>query len=178
MSLANVNCECRHRNRHDEEELGSSRIHHHQSYCEPATHQVDICQRSNMNALLRSSRQALRHANRSFASSAHPDRKVALLGAAGGIGQPLGLLLKVRIAMLLDGRCPASPRYTCVFACLQISPYVSHLSLYDIAGTPGVAADISHINSKALCKVGSVGRSWHGKQCLPRSIRTADLMTH
>ena len=36
---------------------------------------------------------------------------------------------------------------------MQISPYVSHLSLYDIAGTPGVAADISHINSKAICKV-------------------------
>lgn len=49
-----------------------------------------------MNALLRSSKQALQHAGRSFASSPHPDRKVALLGAAGGIGQPLGLLLKVR----------------------------------------------------------------------------------
>ena len=48
-----------------------------------------------MNALLRSSKQALQHASRSFASSPHPDRKVALLGAAGGIGQPLGLLLKV-----------------------------------------------------------------------------------
>lgn len=124
-----------------------------------------------MNALLRSSRQALQHANRSFASSAHPDRKVALLGAAGGIGQPLGLLLKVRIAILVDGRCLASPRSTCDFPCLQISPYVSHLSLYDIAGTPGVAADISHINSKALCKVGSVGRFRRNKQCLPRRVR-------
>lgn len=80
-----------------------------------------------MNALFRSSKQALQHAGRSFASGPHPERKVALLGAAGGIGQPLGLLLK-------------------------ISPYVSHLSLYDIAGTPGVAADISHINSKAIVK--------------------------
>ena len=123
-----------------------------------------------MNALLRSSRQALQHANRSFASSAHPDRKVALLGAAGGIGQPLGLLLKVRIAILVGGRCLASPRSTREFPCLQISPYVSHLSLYDIAGTPGVAADISHINSKALCKVGSVDGSRHGTLGLPRSI--------
>ena len=31
----------------------------------------------------------------------------------------------------------------------QINPYVSELSLYDIAGTPGVAADLSHINTKA-----------------------------
>lgn len=124
-----------------------------------------------MNALLRSSRQALQHASRSFASSAHPDRKVALLGAAGGIGQPLGLLLKVRIAMFLDGKCVAIPRFTCMFPCLQISPYVSHLSLYDIAGTPGVAADISHINSKALCKVGCVGRSRLGKLWLPHGVR-------
>ena len=50
-----------------------------------------------MNALFRSSKQALHHAGRSFASGPHPERKVALLGAAGGIGQPLGLLLKVRI---------------------------------------------------------------------------------
>ncbi len=34
---------------------------------------------------------------RRFASAATglPDRKVAILGAAGGIGQPLGLLMKV-----------------------------------------------------------------------------------
>jgi len=47
-----------------------------------------------------------------------------VLGAAGGIGQPLSLLLK-------------------------LSSEISHLSLYDIQGTPGVAADLSHINSKA-----------------------------
>jgi hypothetical protein len=38
-------------------------------------------------------------ATRSFsaaAGGAHPPRKVAVLGAAGGIGQPLGLLMKVR----------------------------------------------------------------------------------
>lgn len=34
----------------------------------------------------------------------------------------------------------------------QLSPYVSELALYDIAGTPGVAADVSHINSKAAVK--------------------------
>jgi len=35
----------------------------------------------------------------------------------------------------------------------QMNPYVSHLSLYDVVGTPGVAADVSHINSKAQVKV-------------------------
>ena len=50
--------------------------------------------------------------------------KVAVLGAAGGIGQPLSLLMK-------------------------LNPHVSELSLYDVVNTPGVAADLSHINSRA-----------------------------
>lgn len=50
--------------------------------------------------------------------------KVAVLGASGGIGQPLSLLLKH-------------------------NSMIDHLSLYDLAHTPGVAADLSHINSKA-----------------------------
>lgn len=50
--------------------------------------------------------------------------KVALLGASGGIGQPLGLLLK-------------------------INPKVASLALYDVANTAGVAADLSHIDSAA-----------------------------
>ncbi|XP_029359476.1 malate dehydrogenase, mitochondrial isoform X2 [Echeneis naucrates] len=61
---------------------------------------------------------------RSFSSSSHNNAKVAVLGASGGIGQPLSLLLKN-------------------------SPLVSHLSLYDIAHTPGVAADLSHIETRA-----------------------------
>ena len=36
---------------------------------------------------------------------------------------------------------------------MQINPAVTQLSLYDIVGTPGVAADISHINSKAKVQV-------------------------
>jgi len=48
--------------------------------------------------------------------------KITLLGAAGGIGQALGLLLKTQL------------------------PAGSELSLYDIAPlTPGVAVDLSHI---------------------------------
>ncbi|KAL2472709.1 Malate dehydrogenase 2 [Forsythia ovata] len=61
---------------------------------------------------------------RGFSSESSPERKVAVLGAAGGIGQPLALLMK-------------------------LNPLVSKLSLYDIAGTPGVAADISHINTRS-----------------------------
>ncbi|CAK9151684.1 unnamed protein product [Ilex paraguariensis] len=61
---------------------------------------------------------------RGYASESHPERKVAVLGAAGGIGQPLALLMK-------------------------LNPLVSKLSLYDIAGTPGVAADVSHINTRS-----------------------------
>lgn len=57
--------------------------------------------------------------------------KVSLLGASGGIGQPLALLLK-------------------------LNPRISELALYDIkqAMTPcvGVAADISHINTPAKVK--------------------------
>jgi malate dehydrogenase len=52
---------------------------------------------------------------------------VAVCGASGGIGQPLSLLLKQ-------------------------SPLVTHLSLYDIVNTPGVAADLSHIDSKCSVK--------------------------
>ena len=56
--------------------------------------------------------------------------KVAVLGAAGGIGQPLSLLLKD-----VDG--------------------ISHLALYDIVNAPGVAADLGHINTKAKVRSGA-----------------------
>ncbi|KAJ3257293.1 hypothetical protein HK103_004847 [Boothiomyces macroporosus] len=57
--------------------------------------------------------------------------KVAVLGAAGGIGQPLSLLIKT-------------------------NPLVTELALFDIVNTPGVAADLSHINTPAVVK-GYVG---------------------
>lgn len=47
-----------------------------------------------------------------------------MCGASGGIGQPLSLLLKQ-------------------------SPLITELSLYDIVHTPGVAADLSHIDTKS-----------------------------
>lgn len=63
---------------------------------------------------------------RSFSATSAKNNKVAVLGASGGIGQPLSLLLKH-------------------------SPLVSELSLYDLQHTKGVGADLSHIDTK--CKV-------------------------
>ncbi|KAK5175589.1 Malate dehydrogenase, cytoplasmic [Saxophila tyrrhenica] len=64
---------------------------------------------------------------RAFSATAANATKVAVLGSTGGIGQPLSLLLK-------------------------LNPRVSELALYDIVGGPGVAADISHINTKSNVK--------------------------
>jgi len=50
--------------------------------------------------------------------------KAVVLGAAGGIGQPLSLLLKA-------------------------NPLIKELALYDIVNTPGVATDLSHISTPA-----------------------------
>merc|ERR1719352_1741558 len=50
--------------------------------------------------------------------------KVAVLGAAGGIGQPLAMLCK-------------------------LSPNIDEVACYDVVGTPGVAADLSHCPTKA-----------------------------
>jgi len=66
----------------------------------------------------------LNNSSKKISTSAINQRHVAVMGASGGIGQPMSLLLKN-------------------------SPLVSKLSLYDIVHTPGVAADLSHINSKA-----------------------------
>jgi malate dehydrogenase len=54
-----------------------------------------------------------------------PGFKVAVLGAAGGIGQPLSLLMK-------------------------LNPLVSVLHLYDVVNTPGVTADVSHMDTTAV----------------------------
>ncbi|MEJ1272647.1 malate dehydrogenase 2 NAD (mitochondrial) [Cricetulus griseus] len=71
--------------------------------------------------------------------------KVAVLGASGGIGQPLSLLLKN-------------------------SPLVSRLTLYDIAHTPGVAADLSHIETRANVK------GYLGPEQLPDCLKGCDVV--
>jgi len=67
----------------------------------------------------------LRKAVRSFSTSSNA--KVAVIGAAGGIGQPMSLLIKM-------------------------NPQVTELALYDIVNVPGVAADLSHINTPGVVK--------------------------
>ncbi|KAJ7456879.1 NAD-malate dehydrogenase [Mycena latifolia] len=51
--------------------------------------------------------------------------KAVVLGAAGGIGQPLSLLLKT-------------------------NPHITALGLFDIVNTPGVAVDLSHIATASV----------------------------
>ena len=70
---------------------------------------------------------------------------VAVLGAAGGIGQPLSLLLKQH-------------------------PLVRDLRLYDIANVAGVAADVSHVNSRATV------RGFTGPSQLGAALAGCDLV--
>lgn len=66
-----------------------------------------------------------RLACRQFSTTAAAQKKVAVLGAAGGIGQPLALLLKCNTNL-------------------------TGINVYDVAPvTPGVGADLSHIDTKA-----------------------------
>jgi len=68
--------------------------------------------------------QPLANMARQFSTSTIKNNKVAVMGASGGIGQPLSMLLK-------------------------LNPAVTKLHLYDIVHTPGVAADLSHCETKS-----------------------------
>jgi len=70
------------------------------------------------------SRSSLKLAARAFHSSTAANSKVCVVGGAGGIGQPLSMLL-------------------------SMDPAVSHVAVFDMVGAPGVAADLSHINTPA-----------------------------
>lgn len=59
-----------------------------------------------------------------------PGFKVAILGAAGGIGQPLAMLMKM-------------------------NPLVSVLHLYDVVNSPGVTADVGHMDTGAVVPLSS-----------------------
>lgn len=75
--------------------------------------------------------------------------KAAVLGAAGGIGQPLSLLLK-------------------------LSPAVDEISLYDVVSTVmGVAADLSHV-----CSIAKVTGYWNEnrKPELRKALTGADVV--
>jgi len=74
-------------------------------------------------------------------------RKVAVIGAAGGIGQPLSLLLK-------------------------LDPLVGELALYDVAPvTPGVAADLGHISTNTKMLGGFTGDAG-----LVQAVQGADVV--
>ncbi|XP_048827805.1 malate dehydrogenase, mitochondrial-like [Brienomyrus brachyistius] len=81
----------------------------------------------------------------SFCSSSQSNTKVAVLGASGGIGQPLSLLLKK-------------------------SPLVSQLSLYDVVHTLGVAADLSHIETRAQVT------GYVGPEQLPEALKGSEVV--
>ncbi|MQL86811.1 hypothetical protein Taro_019348 [Colocasia esculenta] len=83
--------------------------------------------------------------NNCRAKGGAPGFKVAILGAAGGIGQPLALLMK-------------------------INPLVSVLHLYDVVNTPGVTADISHMDT------GAVVRGFLGQAQLENALTGMDLV--
>jgi len=70
-------------------------------------------------------RPAAQLATRSLSTSGINNTAVAVMGASGGIGQPLSLLLK-------------------------LNPAITKLALYDIVHTPGVACDLSHCETKAV----------------------------
>ncbi|CAN1167588.1 Malate dehydrogenase, glyoxysomal [Linum perenne] len=74
-----------------------------------------------------------------------PGFKVAILGAAGGIGQSLSLLMKM-------------------------NPLVSVLHLYDVVNTPGVTADVSHMDTTAVV------RGFMGQPQLEAALTGMDLV--
>jgi len=82
---------------------------------------------------------------RRVASVTTSEYKVAVLGAAGGIGQSLSLLLKM-------------------------NPMIAQLNLYDIQGTPGVAADLSHTNTQTKVT------GYAGADSLADALKGCDLV--
>ncbi|CAI4213179.1 unnamed protein product [Parascedosporium putredinis] len=78
---------------------------------------------------------------RAFSSSARNLSKVAVLGAAGGIGQPLSLLLKLNPKVTeLSLRYPWSSRL--------VHQHTQPRLIISL----GVAADVSHVNTKSTVK--------------------------
>lgn len=82
---------------------------------------------------------------KNFSTSSQNNVKVAVCGASGGIGQPLSLLLKQ-------------------------SSLVTELSLYDIVHTPGVAADLSHIETHSKVT------GYNGAENLEKALANADIV--
>mmetsp|Transcript_12206 Transcript_12206/g.18257 ORF Transcript_12206/g.18257 Transcript_12206/m.18257 type:complete len:345 (-) Transcript_12206:63-1097(-) len=88
-----------------------------------------------------------KNAARSFSNSSKLGSKVAVIGAAGGIGQPMSLLLKIHGNVMIE-----------------------HLALYDLVGTPGVAADLSH------CSTNAKVTGYKGPSELPDALKGASVV--
>ncbi|XP_065361299.1 malate dehydrogenase, mitochondrial [Calliphora vicina] len=91
------------------------------------------------------SKQLAIQSMRSFSTSRQNNYKVTVCGASGGIGQPLSLLLKQ-------------------------NGLVTDLALYDIVHTPGVAADLSHIDTK------SKTTGYMGADQMGQALKNADVV--
>merc|ERR1712166_70161 len=77
-----------------------------------------------MSMAIRTALNAAKTSARSFSSTSAAQTKVCVVGGAGGIGQPLSLLMSMH-------------------------PQVTHVAVFDMVGAPGVAADLGHINTPA-----------------------------
>lgn len=91
---------------------------------------------------------AVRAASQAVSAAAQQQRRAfrcSVLGAAGGIGQPLSLLMKL------------NPRVTSL-TCYDVAPFV-----------PGVAVDLSHINTGSTC----VG---YGKDDLKKALDGCEVV--
>merc|ERR1712166_195620 len=77
-----------------------------------------------MSMAIRTALNAAKTSARSFSSTSAAQTKVCVVGGAGGIGQPLSLLMSMH-------------------------PQVTHVAVFDVVGAPGVAADLGHINTPA-----------------------------
>merc|ERR1712133_285916 len=82
---------------------------------------------------------------RQLSTSSVAQRSVAVMGASGVIGQPLSMLLK-------------------------LNPAVTKLALYDIVHTPGVAADLSHCETKAKVT------GFKGQEQIEASLEGAEIV--
>ena len=82
-----------------------------------------------------------------MADSSTSDMGVVVAGASGGIGQvisaPTEQFRGNRLMIL----------YQPLSLLLKTCPLISELALYDVVNTPGVAADLSHISSPAVCSL-------------------------
>lgn len=96
----------------------------------------------------------------SIKNSRKGEIKIAVLGAAGGIGQPLSLLLKTQLASKIQG----------------IRDRKLRLALYDISKiTKGVAHDLSHVNTPIILEC-HVPKSKEDTETLDTCLSGADVV--